>query len=225
MRPGIRRRLVPILVAAAAAVAILGAAPPGAAAAGDPVLLVHGWRGSPGTWSDMIARFAAKGRTAVAIDLPTEDNIVNARAIRDLIAAKGWKRVDLVGQSMGGLSARWYAKFLAGSVVVDSYVALGVPQYGVWSACALPGNSGGQMCPNRQFLKDLNAGDDTPGTTAWMTIASTDDWFVPVPATRLDGGACHVTVSGVGHNDMDNSAAVFAHVLAGVDRACTGTFK
>ena len=44
----------------------------------DPVLLVHGYRGSPGTWAEMIGRFEAEGRTAVAIDLPTEDNVANA---------------------------------------------------------------------------------------------------------------------------------------------------
>jgi hypothetical protein len=33
-------------------------------------------------------------------------------------------------------------------------------------------------------------------------------------------------VSGVGHNDMDNDAGIFQHVLASVNRAaCTGAFK
>ena len=30
----------------------------------DPILLVHGYRGDPSTWADMIARFKAEGRTA-----------------------------------------------------------------------------------------------------------------------------------------------------------------
>jgi triacylglycerol esterase/lipase EstA (alpha/beta hydrolase family) len=87
---------------------VAGGAVPAMAAEPDPVLLVHGYRGSPSTWADMIARFAAAGRTAVAIDLASEDNIVNAKAIAAFITAKGWKRVDIVGQSMGGLSARHY---------------------------------------------------------------------------------------------------------------------
>ena len=70
----------------AALVAIAGLAGIGtasvAAAEPDPVLLVHGYRGSPSTWNDMVARFASEGRTAVAIDLPSEDNVVNARAIQ-----------------------------------------------------------------------------------------------------------------------------------------------
>lgn len=190
----------------------------------DPILLVHGYRGSPDTWAEMIARFAAEGRTAVAIDLPSEDNVVNATAIRDFLAARGWSRVDLVGQSMGGLSARQFVKFVKSKVVVDSYVSLGTPQYGIYSACVLPQGFGGQMCPNSSFLRALNRKDDTPGGSAWTTIYSTGDLYVPNSASRLDGGACHVQVAGVGHNEMDNDAGIFAHVLAAVDGACTGTF-
>jgi triacylglycerol lipase len=195
------------------------------AAAPDPVLLVHGYRGDPSTWADTIARFAAEGRTAVAIDLPSEDNIANAARIRDFIADKGWKRVDLVAQSMGGLSARHFVKFLKSSARVDSYVSLGTPQYGIYSACLLPRTYGGQMCPTSSFLRDLNRKDDTPGRADWTTIYSTGDELVPNSASRLDGGACHVQVSGVSHNDMDNDAGIFAHVLAAVDGTCTGEMR
>jgi triacylglycerol lipase len=216
-------------VGLAALIAILGLVGFGtasvAAAEPDPVLLVHGYRGSPTTWSDMIARFAAEGRAAVAIDLPSEDNVVNARAIRDFISARGWSRTDIVAQSMGGLSARQFIKFLKSSSTIDSYVSLGTPQYGITSACLLPSWYGGQMCPSSTFLRDLNRRDDTPGKTAWTTIYSTSDEYVPNASSRLDGGACHVQVSGVGHNEMDNDAGIFAHVLAAVDGACTGTFK
>jgi triacylglycerol lipase len=195
------------------------------AAEPDPVLLVHGYRGDPSTWADMIARFAAEGRTAVAIDLPSEDNVVNAAAIQAFIAERDWARVDLVGQSMGGLSARQFVKFLKSSARVDSYVSLGTPQYGIYSACILPQNYGGQMCPSSAFLRALNRKDDTPKATAWTTIYSTADLYVPNSSSRLDGGACHVQVSGVGHNEMDNDAGIFAHVLAAVDGTCTGTFE
>jgi triacylglycerol lipase len=198
-----------------------------AASTPDPVLLVHGWRGDPSTWSDMVGMFAAEGRTAVAIRLPGEDNIKNAAAIRDFVRAQGWTRVDIVGQSMGGLSARHFIKFLRPSgITVDTYVSLGTPQYGIWSACVLSASSGGQMCPTSRFLRDLNNGDDTPGTTSWSTIYSTTDGIVPTSASRLDGGACHIEVPGPGHNDMDNDPVIFGHVLNAVDRgACPGVFR
>jgi triacylglycerol lipase len=223
-----RRRFARLLAVALGISTLLGIGGVGAgsalAADPDPIVLVHGYRGSPGTWADMIARFAAEGRTAVAIDLPSEDNLVNANSIRDFIAARGWSRVDLVGQSMGGLSARQFVKYVKSTVVVDSYVSLGTPQYGIYSACVLPQSYGGQMCPTSSFLRALNRKDDTPGGTDWTTIYSTGDEYVPNAASRLDGGACHVRVAGVGHNDMDNDAGIFAHVLAAVDGTCTGTF-
>ena len=217
-RPWVIGLLVAAVAAAAAPATILAATP-------DPILLVHGYRGAPSTWADMIANFKAKGRTAVAIDLATEDNVKNAAQIRDFIAAKGWARADIVAQSMGGLSARQYIKFL-GPTVVDTYVSLGTPQYGISAACLLPWWYGGQMCPSSSFLRDLNNGDDTPGEVYWTTIYSRRDGVVPTSASRLDGGACFVYEDpGVGHNSMDNDAKIFKHVLAAVDRDCAGTFK
>jgi len=219
------RRFVRRFVAVGFAVAVvLGGAVPTLAASPDPILLVHGYRGDPSTWADMIANFAAAGRTAEAIDLASEDNVVNAKAIEAYIAAKGWARVDIVAQSMGGLSARQYIKFLKPSVV-DTYTSLGTPQYGISAACLLPSWYGGQMCPFSSFLRNLNSGDDTPGKVYWTTIYSRTDGIVPTSASRLDGGACHVFEDpGVGHNEMDNDPTIFRHVLAAVDRICVGTF-
>jgi triacylglycerol lipase len=218
-----RTTIIPALVL----LSLLATAPGVAGATGpDPVLLVHGYRGNPSTWADMEAYLTAHGHpTVYAIDLPGEDNVANARAIASTLRKLGWKRVDLVGQSMGGLSARWFAKFLAKATTIDAYVSLGTPQYGIWSACLLPSTYGGQMCPTSRFLADLNAGDDTPGATFWTTIYSTGDEFVPNSASRLDGGACFVQVSGVGHNDMDNDATVQAATVAAIDGQCPGTFQ
>ncbi len=205
---------------------VVGGAAPTMADGPDPILLVHGYKGDPATWADMIANFAANGRTAEAIDLASEDNIVNAKAIEAYIVAKGWARVDIVAQSMGGLSSRHYIKVLNPSVV-DTYTSLGTPQYGIYAACLLPTSNGGQMCPSSRFLRNLNNGDDTPGSSVyWTTIYSRTDGVVPTSSSRLDGGACHVYEDpGVGHNLMDNDPTIFAHVLAAVDRTCVGTFK
>lgn len=224
-RRSARRRVVASLgLASLLAIGGIGAGT-AFAAEPDPILLVHGYRGSPDTWAEMIGRFEAEGRKAVAIDLPSEDNVANAAAIRNYIADQGWARVDIVAQSMGGLSARHFIKFLKSSARIDSYVSLGTPQYGIYTACVLPRTYGGQMCPTSSFLRDLNRKDDTPGKAAWTTIYSTGDELVPNSQSRLDGGACHVQVSGVSHNEMDNDAGIFAHVLAAVDGTCTGTMR
>lgn len=195
-----------------------------AGATPDPILLVHGYRGDPSTWADMKAFLEANGRVVEAIALPSQDNVTNARAIASFIEALGWTTVDLVGQSMGGLSARHFTKSVRSRIVVDAYVSLGTPQYGIYSACLLPTTYGGQMCPSSSFLRALNKGDDTPGKTSWTTIFSTNDEYVPNSSSRLDGGACSVQVSGPSHNNMDNDATVMAHVLIAVDGGCPGVF-
>ena len=215
-------RVVAIVIAL---IAVATVAPAAAVAGPHPVLLVHGYRGDPGTWQDMKAYLERAGRTVYAIDLSSENNVTNARAIRDTLQARGWSKVDLVGQSMGGLSSRWFTKFLADGITVDAYVSIGTPQYGLWSTCILPNGYGGQMCPSGWFLDQLNAGDDTPGDTYWTTIFSTGDQYVPNGRSRLDGGACFVQVEGVGHNGMDNDPAVMAATLAGIDKRCAGTFR
>jgi triacylglycerol lipase len=228
MKSFLRRGVARVTVASLCLTVALGVGGIGTggalASSPDPVVLVHGFQGDPSTFGEMIARFSAAGRTAVAIDLPSEDNVVNANAIRDFIVARGWSKVDLVGVSMGGLSARQFIKYVKSTVVVDAYVSLGTPQYGIYAACVLPSTYGGQMCPTSGFLRALNRKDDTPGGTAWTTIYSTGDEYVPNSASRLDGGACHVQVSGVSHNDLDNDPGVFSRVLAAVDGTCTGTF-
>lgn len=210
---------------------LAAAAPLAVRGAGETVLLVHGWRGSPATWADMKAfleRAENGSRTVHAIDLPGEDNIVNAAAIRDYITANGLGVVDIVGQSMGGLSSRHLVKLTeGGNVLVDDYVSIGTPQYGIWSACLLTSRNGGQMCPTSSFLRNLNSGDDTPNRDGrlWTTIYSTNDELVPNSSSRLDGSACFVKVSGPRHNDMDNNATVQAAVVAAIDGSCSGTIQ
>jgi triacylglycerol lipase len=218
---GARLRLAVVLAVVAGA---LGLTPGHALAAGEPVLLVHGYRGSPTSFDTMKSRFVADGRQAVAIALPSQDNIVNARAIRDFITARGWAKVDVVAHSMGGLSSRYFAKSLSGTAKLDAYVSLGSPQRGIYTACALPSWYGGQMCPYNSFIANLNSGDDTPGDPAYTTLYSTADLYVPASRSRLDGGACHVQVSGVSHSGLLTNATVYQLARAATDRSCPGTF-
>jgi triacylglycerol lipase len=175
------------------------------------------------------SRFQAQGRQAFAIDLPSENNITNAQALATFInnvkAQTGATQVDLVGHSMGGLSTRYYIKSLGGGANVAQYVSLGTPQYGVFSACFLPTNFGGQMCTFSSFLSGLNSGDDTPGSLLYTTIFSTSDGVVPTSSSRLDGGACFKQVSGVSHGGLTTDATVFSHVLAAVDGVCPGVMQ
>ena len=216
-RARLRALLIAVAVLAVVASPVRGATP-------DPILLVHGYRGSASNFSELKPWLEARGRTVVALTLPSQDNKVNAQYIKDQIAARGWARVDLVMHSMGGLSGRYLIKSLGGSATIQAYVSLGTPQYGIYPACVLPGFYGGQMCPWNSWLNALNSGDDTPGGSAWATIYSRNDEIVPWDRSRLDGGACHFQVSGITHDGLLHSPTVtFPLVLAAVDDAADGS--
>lgn len=215
------RRLAALLIA----LTLLGiAVAPVRGATPDPILLIHGYRGSAANFSELQPWLAAQGRTVVALTLPSQDNKVNAQYIKDQITARGWAKVDLVMHSMGGLSGRYLIKSLGGTATVQAYVSLGAPQYGIYPACALPGFYGGQMCPWNSWLNALNSGDDTPNGPAWATIFSRNDEIVPYSRSRLDGGACHFEVSGINHNGLLHSPTViFPRVLGALDDAADTT--
>ncbi len=221
---------LPVRAAAAAfALVVLASVAPAAspapaeAASPLPVVLVHGYNGSGAGFATMAARLKAKKHTVVIAKLPGNDNVVNAKVIRDIVAARGWKKVAIVGHSMGGLSSRQYIRFNGGRKVATVYVSLGTPQKGLPVACLAPLDDGGQMCPSSVFLTRLNAGDETPGTTSYTSVYSTTDGLVPTSASWLGDGACDVKVTGPTHQELLTDPAVFRIVLNAIDgKRCTG---
>ncbi len=197
---------------------------PASAVALPPVLLVHGFESSPATFRTMAARLTRDGRTVYAIALPGQDNVANAGAIRAFVVAHQLQRVDIVAHSMGGLSSRWFIRFLRGTVDVVHYVALGTPQHGLWLACLAPPDDGGQMCPLGAFLGRLDAGDDEPGPTRYTSIFSTGDGIVPASSARLDGGACLVQDGGVNHFALLTDARIYRQVVAALEGRCPAAF-
>jgi hypothetical protein len=76
------------------------------------------------------------------------------------------------------------------------------------------------MASDSALLAALNAGDETPGGTTWVSIWTTQDETVTPPdSARLDG-AVNLTVQSVcaqarvGHGDLPRDALVQQMVLA-----------
>ena len=206
-------------------VAMLWTGPlPASAAPLPPVLLVHGFESSPATFRTMAARLVRDGRTVYAIALPGQDNVVNAGAIRSFVVAHHLRQVDIVAHSMGGLSSRWFIRFLRGSVDVVHYISLGTPQHGLWLACLAPPDDGGQMCPISDFMGRLDAGEDEPGPTRYTSIFSTADWIVPSASAHLDGGACLVQDGGVTHFALLTDARIYGQVIGALGGRCLAAF-
>ncbi|WP_405485633.1 esterase/lipase family protein [Nocardia sp. NBC_00511] len=203
----------------------------------NPVLIVHGWTAHgalplAADWSDaMRAALTADGHPVYVVDLPGELNIPNAEAIsrvaQQASAEHGGARIDLVGHSMGGLSARYFAKFLDTGHLTAHYVSIGTGQYGWYPTCLLPSNVGGEMCPAGTFIRQLDHGDDTPGDVSYTTLRTSaddgDSFHTTADDLPLQGHSCMLTgIDGGPHADEPKNPTVIALILEALRGHCPG---
>lgn len=186
-------------------------------AASRPIVLLHGCCvGYVSDMADLQSRFAAQGYTVYNLTLPTDsDAVANAQYLAQQVSVLG--QVDIVGFSLGGVSARYYAKVLGGSPHVASLSMIDSPNNGDFWGCFVSLS----MCQGGSVIRTLNAGDDTPGTTRYQQLIDTDSGH---STYVLDGGVCLTPVSGV-HNTLPHSQDVFNKVLAFVQGTCPGSVQ
>lgn len=189
----------------------------------DPILFVHGYTGSASNWNTMRERFIDAGYSsdllyAFTFDNPNDagsgSNADNAEEVLEwiiyILSLTGASEVDIVAHSMGGLSTRYYIKFLGGAQYVDDYVSLGTPQHGTRRSFY------GDMRIGSSFLNQLNSGDETPSGVEWTTVRSTADTLVVPTDTAMLDGANNILITGVGHLDMPGSDICFSIALTAV---------
>lgn len=179
---------------------------PDSAATKNPVILCHGFIGGYGLtpWGVMKDRLVRDGWNRNQIfeiyykDPVFASNVQNAQElaayVQYVLKVTGASKVDLIGHSMGGLSTRYYIKFLGGVNYVDDYVSLGSPQHGTLLADIplLPLLSKGaiEMRPGSAFMTKLNSGDETPGSVSYTSIYSyIDELVFPYWTCKLSGAA------------------------------------
>jgi triacylglycerol lipase len=174
----------------------------------EHVILCHGWDGKTedgvNGWTTFAPILMAAGYEVWSPSLGP-DNVANADIIRKHVSyVPAGETIHIVGHSMGGLSSRYYLKFLGGHERVTRYVALDTPQYGVsWVKSLLYGNVG-QLWSGSQFMKNLNAPDPTPGATVYAQLT--------VDYTQLLPGAYTKALTGVTHLGIVRDSATLALV-------------
>ncbi len=157
----------------------------------DPILFLHGMFGSKIVWDSMKTRFLEDGWPNTTLYAYTFDdpencsaqaNINNANQIKqwvsNILDTTGVGKIDLVAHSMGGLSRRYYVKFLADLDSIDEFVTLGSPHHG--DADTFPG-----WCYNlnngvNSLLMMLNEGDETPEGILNDTLGNRPDPFLEI---------------------------------------------
>ncbi|MEV6276299.1 alpha/beta fold hydrolase [Nocardia sp. NPDC051832] len=209
-----------------------GAQPPG-----NPVLIVHGWTAGgllplDDDWADVLrSALERQGRPVYVVDLPGERNVENAETIarvaRRASSDHDGAKIDVVGHSMGGLSARYFVKYLGGQDLTAHYVSAGTGQYGWYPTCLLPLDRGGEMCPASRFLAVLNEGRDTVGDVAYTTLRTRADdagpFHSPMDSRPLEGRSCVANgIDGGPHADELKNPTVIAAILDALNDRCPG---
>ena len=215
------RTAVATLAAIVTAVGLTVIAAPAQAAARNPIVFVHGFWGSDWNWGIMVDRFKADGWSGGELfvwDYSTsQSNVETAGQLKayvdQVLARTGASKVDLVTHSMGGLSSRYYLKFLGGIPKIDAWVSLGGPNHGTSAAYACWTDSCREMRPNSVFLNTLNSGDETPGDVRYGTVRSYCDEIInPDSSTIVDGADNRELSSCIGHVSLLGSKSAYTAI-------------
>jgi len=216
----VRKRLTALACALAVCTAGAAAAP-AASSAQDPILFVHGYLESASLWNTMISRFEKDGYPSSYLSAYTyntsQSNKVDAEKevkshVESLLKATGASKVDIISHSMGGLNTRWYVKFLGGETKVDDWVSLGGPNHGTETANFCFSTSCVEMRVGSTFLKELNAGDETPGTVSYGTWWSPCDEIINPDSSVALSGATNTETACLSHTALTTDETVYKQV-------------
>ncbi|MEU5956897.1 alpha/beta fold hydrolase [Streptomyces sp. NPDC047525] len=149
------------------------------------------------------------------------------RHIEEICERTGHHQVDIVGHSLGGLIARYYAQRLGGDERVRTLVTLGTPHEGtrvVPLADAHPIVR--QMRPGSDVIEELR--EPAPGCrTRFVSFWSDlDQLMAPLETACVnhpDLIAQNVRVSGIGHLALPVHPAVAAGIRQALDMPASGT--
>jgi triacylglycerol lipase len=115
-------------------------------------------------------------------DIPTSARQLQTFVNR-VLAATHASRVSIVGHSQGGMMPRYYIKFLGGVSKVDELVGFSPSNHGTDTPLAPPAGMLGcpacaQQVTGSPFMRQLNAGDQTPAPIAYTVLETNHDEVV-----------------------------------------------
>ncbi|QES34594.1 lipase [Streptomyces venezuelae] len=149
------------------------------------------------------------------------------RHIEELCERTGHARVDVVGHSLGGLIARYYAQRLGGDTRIRTLVTLGTPHAGtrvVPLANAHPIVR--QMRPGSDVIEELKEpapGCRTQFVSFWSDLDQIMDPLETACVDHPDLTAQNVRVTGIGHLALPVHPAVANGIRQALDLANPGT--
>ncbi|MFD9001334.1 esterase/lipase family protein [Streptomyces sp. NPDC059582] len=195
-----------------------------------PVVLLHGFIDNRSVFVLLRRSLAQHGRHQVmslnysplTCDIRTAAELLG-RHIEEICARTGSEQVDIVGHSLGGLIARYYAQRLGGDLRVRTLVTLGTPHAGTRVAPLANAHPiVRQMRPGSEVIQELALpapGCRTQFVSFWSDL---DHVMDPLEAACIDHPdllAHNVRVSGIGHLALPVHPAVATGIRQALDTA------
>ncbi|TFH26013.1 MAG: alpha/beta fold hydrolase [Myxococcales bacterium] len=190
-----------------------------------PVVLLHGWSLNRASMEVLAARLRRDGRQVFAVNYPSMQADADAKGavvaarLREISAATGGGRVDVVAHSLGGVVIRVAATEPGMESLVGNVVTLGSPHRGSALALLWGGAGLGQLRPGSRFLETLTATDKLSERANVTAIASRFDFIVFPLDLAYYAGALNVTIEDVGHHSLLFSQRVYGLVKENLDVA------
>ncbi|WP_223776282.1 alpha/beta fold hydrolase [Streptomyces sp. 135] len=198
-----------------------------------PVLLLHGFIDNRSVFvllrralaQDGGRRVGSLNYSPLTCDIPAAAELLG-RHVEELCERTGHRRVDVVGHSLGGLIARYYAQRLGGDIRVRTLVTLGTPHAGTRVAPLADAHPiVRQMRPGSAVIEELKepAPDcRTQFVSFWSDLDQTMDPLETACVDHPDLLVQNIRVTGIGHLALPVHPAVANGVRQALDLANPG---
>ena len=192
------------------------------AGSNKPILLIHGYWHNQTGWFLLRRRLVRAGFGPIySLNLfPVLSSIEHfgnqvAVLVEQITKKEGSKELTLIGHSMGGLVAAYYAERLAPPGQVTDIITLGTPFGGTRTAALGYGVCIEQMLPNSPFLADLSYWMQRGKGTYYYHIGTEWDGMI-IPACSAFSGhpkASCIWLQNEGHMGLLYSSIVTRQVI------------
>jgi pimeloyl-ACP methyl ester carboxylesterase len=172
------------------------------------VFLLHGFLATAGVFEPLERHLRSEGIEHIASfsyhpfrSVPS----LGAELRERILSIPARARLHLVGHSLGGVVARFYAQELGGASRIEQIISLASPFHGTTTAQKLPASLGRltpilrEMTPDSPLLARLRQGTlEVPHTS----VVAGADLLVSPPHSAAFPGSEVVVLEGVGHNGL-----------------------
>jgi pimeloyl-ACP methyl ester carboxylesterase len=200
---------------------VIRPAMPDAVAPGDDVVVcLHGIFATAGVLRPMREKLERHDHLHTAsLTYPAGPGVQTlARRLAELVGAfPRSTRLHLVGHSLGGVVARWFAQEIGDTRVVQT-ISLASPFAGIRATSWLGVQVAKDLTPHSPLLRKLNLGSHRKMALPHLSLIAENDVIVPAPLSHALPGGEVTLIRNCGHNTMlfheEVAAQVERRVLA-----------